>query len=293
MSRALGALGCAVFIWASAFAAIRASLEAFDPAELAFARLAVASLLFAAYAAVGGVGLPARADLPRIALTGLLLLAVYNVALNVGEQDVTAGAASLLIATAPLFTAAFAAGLLRERLTGRGVAALAVGFAGAALVAVGDAGGVRLEAAAGLILLAAGAEALAFVLQKPLLARYSAVDLTAYAVWISALATLPFAPGAWSAAGDASAEPLLAMLYLAVFATMAAYVLAAFALARMSTGTYSAALYLLPPVAVAVAWVWLGEQPSLLTVVGGGVALVGVALASRAAPSATAEPVPA
>jgi drug/metabolite transporter (DMT)-like permease len=51
-------------------------------------------------------------------------------------------------------------------------------------------------------------------------------------------------------------------------------------------------LYLIPVLAIGIAWVWLGEMPHLLSLLGGGVALAGVVMvnlwgrtASSAAPA--------
>jgi drug/metabolite transporter (DMT)-like permease len=50
--------------------------------------------------------------------------------------------------------------------------------------------------ATGLILIAAVAQAIYFVLQKPHLTRYRPVDATAYAIWLGTLCLLPLAPAA-------------------------------------------------------------------------------------------------
>jgi len=55
-------------------------------------------------------------------------------------------------------------------------------------------------------------------------------------------------------------------------------VLWSYALARMPASLLSTFLYLSPVLAMGIAWVWLGEVPTALTIVGGLVAIVGVVL---------------
>jgi drug/metabolite transporter (DMT)-like permease len=73
---------------------------------------------------------------------------------------------------------------------------------------------------------------------------------------------------------------LIATAYLGIAPAMLAYLLWAEALTRLSAPQAAAFLYLLPVRATVMAWVWLGEVRTRLTVVGGVVALAGVALTS-------------
>ena len=107
-------------LWASAFAGIRAGLEAYGPGQVALIRFLVASAVLAGYAAIVRMRLPERRDLPAVLLAGFLAFTLYHVALNYGEVTVSAGAASILINTAPIFTALLAATVLRERLKALG-----------------------------------------------------------------------------------------------------------------------------------------------------------------------------
>ena len=63
-----------------------------------------------------------------------------------------------------------------------------------------------------------------------------------------------------------------------MFPAAIAYVLWSYALARMPASLLSTFLYLSPVLAMAIAWVWIGEVPQVLTIVGGLVAIVGVVI---------------
>ncbi len=274
----VAALTATVFLWASSYSAIRVGLEAFGPGQVALARLAVASIVLALYALAVRMRLPEVRDLPAVLLAGFLAFGVYHVALNYGQITVSAGAASILIGTAPIFTALWAAAFLGERLRVWGWAGLAMGLFGATLVSVGEGGGFGVDPGALLVLLAAVCVSVYFVLQKPYLAKYGALPFTTYAIWVGTLISLYFLPGLVAEAGAAPAGTLLSMLYLGVFPTALGYVTYAYAFSRMPASRAVSFLYLIPVMAYLIAWVWLGEVPAALSVVGGGVALSGVVI---------------
>ena len=122
--RTWSAIVVTLLLWAAAFAGIRAGMrltpvgvpgpDGYGPGEVALLRFGTASLVLAAYAVIARMRLPARRDLPRIALAGVLGITIYHVALNYGEVRVSAGAAALLIAAGPVFTAMMSVAFLRE-----------------------------------------------------------------------------------------------------------------------------------------------------------------------------------
>jgi drug/metabolite transporter (DMT)-like permease len=280
-----------VVLWASAFPSIRAALEGFSPAGLAALRFAVAAgILLLIQAIVGGVR-PRVSDLPRILASGALGIAAYNIALNMGELTVSAGAASFLVNTAPIFTALLATLLLGERIGWRSWAGMAVGLAGVGLIARAEAGASPLSWGAALILLAAALQALYFVLMQPLIQRYGPLQATSFAVFGGAAALLPWFPGAVIEARHAPAGATLAVFHLAVFPAALAYLIWSVALQRLPAARAAAWLYLVPPVATLIGMVWPGEIAPLNSLLGGAIALAGVLLVqlgNRAAPPAAA-----
>jgi drug/metabolite transporter (DMT)-like permease len=280
-SRTLVALAFTLVVWASAFAGIRAGLNAYSPANLAILRFLVASLALAIYAGIAHFRRPDLSDIPGLILTGAIGITFYNLALNYGETRVTAGAASMLIASTPIWTALAARLWLHEKLTIVGWCGVLVSFAGVALIAIGEGKGIHLSPQALIILAAAVTSALYMILQKHYLGRYSALEFTAYSIWFGTLLMLPFANGLLRSLRTAPASATLAVIYLGIFPGALAYVAWSFVMSHGAAGRTSTLLYVIPIVAVAIAWIWLGEVPRLISLGGGMIALSGVVVVNR------------
>jgi drug/metabolite transporter (DMT)-like permease len=286
--RTWAAIAGVLLLWASAFAGIRAGMrltpagmpgaDGYGPGQLALLRFGTASIVLALYALATKMRLPERRDLPVIALSGFLGISVYHVALNFGEVTVQAGAASLLISAGPVFTALLSAVFLRERLTRTGWGGILVAFTGVALIALSGGRGLRFTPGALLILLSAAVAAIYSILSKRSFKRHTALEFTCYSIWAGTLPMLVFLPGLARQLPAAAPSATLAVVYLGLFPGAIAYVLWNLALSRMPASLLSSFLYLSPVFASFIAWVWLGELPTLLTLLGGAIAIFGVIL---------------
>lgn len=273
-----------MILWGTAFPMIKIALVDLSPPHLTLLRHLVASAAFVPLLlAFKGRLRPRRADLPFFMLLGFVGYTVYHLGLNYGQTQVSAGAASLIIATAPAITALLAVFMVGERLPTAGWVGSAIAFVGVALIVLGDSGeGLRFNAYAWLIVLGAVATSFYAILQRRLFSRYKPIEVAAFATWAGTLPMLLFAPGLVADAAAAAPSALLATLYIGVFPSAVAYTIFAWALSRAPVTVVAAALYMVPVFSLVASWLLVGEVPGPLTVVGGAVAIGGIVLVNLA-----------
>ena len=284
-----------VLAWASAFVVIRFAAPWLTPGALTLGRLLVATVALTVLSSFrrlgGGRRLQRLRALTRderwlLVLVGLAWFAVYNVALNAGERHVDAGTASMIIQLAPVIVAVLAGTLLHEDFPRPLVVGVAVALLGTILIGV--AAGSAEPSAQGspglgvvLVLVSALVYAVALVAQKVVLRRVSGLVVTWAACAVGCVACLPFAADLVRELSVAPGRVWWAVVYLGVVPTAIAFSTWAFAMGRSDAGRLSVTTYVVPPVAIALGWLFLGEVPLPLAVVGGAVSLVGVAISRR------------
>jgi drug/metabolite transporter (DMT)-like permease len=78
--------------------------------------------------------------------------------------------------------------------------------------------------------------------------------------------------------GRADGATIAWAIYLGVFPTAVGFSFWAYALARTSAGRMGATTYLVPPIAILMGWLVLGDVPPGLALGGGVLCLAGVAI---------------
>jgi drug/metabolite transporter (DMT)-like permease len=266
-------------MWGSSFLFIEIGLEHVGPGVVAFGRVAVGAVTLSLLPRSRG---PVdRADLPRIALLGILWMAAPLLLFPIGQQWIDSSLAGMLNGAVPIFAAVTAALLLRRPPAARQLAGIAIGFAGVVAVlwpAARNADATALGA--GLVLLAVLCYGVAVNLAVPLQQRYGALPvlLRAQAVALvllfpAALVSLPSSEFAWSSA--------MAVTALGFFGTGWAFVAMTTLVGRVGATRGSVAIYFLPVVAIALGVIFRDESVAAVSLLGTALVLAGAYLTSR------------
>jgi drug/metabolite transporter (DMT)-like permease len=281
----LAAVSVTLVLWASAFVAIRHLGADFTPGSLSLGRLLVGAVALGAVAGpkVKGAPRPTGGEWAAIVTIGVLWFGIYNVALNEGEHHVDAGTASMLLQVSPIIIAVLATVFLSEKFTTYLAIGLGLAFAGVVLIGTADSGDGGSRDLVGVLLcvVAAAVYSISVILQKPLVARLSAVMVTWLACTVGAIVCLPFAGQLVGDVRDAPTSSILWVVYLGVFPTAIAFTTYAYALRHMSASSLGVTTYLVPPITIVMGLVFLSETPPTIAYAGGVLALLGVAVARR------------
>lgn len=273
--------GITILLWASAFPAIKLALQDFKAEDLSALRLFIAAIILCIVGIIKKIAFPHIKDIPFILLLGFCGFTVYHVALSIGEYYVSAGVASLIVSTTPIFSALLATFFLKEKFSKLAWLGSIIAFIGVALISLGN-GDQRAAALLGvvLILLASLGESIYFSFQKQLLDKYSFMPLTIYTIVSGALFMTLFLPNSFHELQHAHINTMIAVLYLGIFPTVLPYIALAYTIQKIGVSDATISLYLTPAVSLLLAYLMLGEIPTLIAILGGIVTLVGVAITS-------------
>ncbi|MFE7377299.1 DMT family transporter [Bacillus cereus] len=267
-----------IIIWGTAFPAIRMGIESYTPEHLTLLRLLIASSILLLFSFIYKLRLPDLKDIPAIFIFGALGFTIYHIALNYGEKTVNAGSASLIVSVTPIVTAILASVFLNEKMKLNGWIGSVISFIGIALISFSQGDSIQLNSGGLFVLLAAVSESLFFVFQKSYLKKYGFLPFTVYTILSSTICMLIFSPGVYQEILASPIEVNLSVIYLGVFPTVLPYIALAYIISRAGASEATSSLYLTPVTACFVAWIWLGEVPTFVSIIGGGITILGIVI---------------
>lgn len=282
-------------LWPVAGSAV---MQHMTPAALIGFRLLLGAPLLALAAGLPWQKPPSLPDLGRLAILGALGISVNQLLFAEGLLRAGPINASLSILLMPALTLVITSALGVERPGAARLVGIALSFVGAALLLrverfdLGD----RTTVGNLMLLCNVSAYSIYIVAARPVLARLGSLRTMAWVFVFGALEAAPLTlPGVarvdWLALSPATQASLG---FILVGATLATYLLNAYALRRVESSVVAVYVYVQPVIAMLAAWLWLEQAPTLRTLIAGAVIVIGVALASdlgsalgkRAEPSA-------
>jgi drug/metabolite transporter (DMT)-like permease len=267
-------------IWGASFLFMAEGLRSIGPSGVAFVRIAVG---FGTLALFPAARKPvARQDWGAVAWLGLLWFAFPLSMFPFAEQRVSSALTGMLNGANPLF-ATVVASYLARRLPSRSVGAgLAVGLAGAILMAVPALEGGHSSTVGVLMILAAlTSYGFALSIARTLQQKYGAIPVIWRAQGVAIILTAPLGiPDLMKA--QWSPVPLASLLTLGAFGTAIANVLTAKAAGRFGAAKASGTAFLIPVVALLLGIFVRHEQVAILSIAGGLICVSGAWLMKRA-----------
>jgi drug/metabolite transporter (DMT)-like permease len=274
-------------IWGVNFIVVKIGTQLMHPLAFNGARVAIAAVSLVLVALAIRDPWPATRDTVRLLLLGVLGNGLYQWFFIEGIARTRAGDAALVLAASPALMAIIGRVLGVEQVTSRKVVGIAASLLGMALVVFGSGNAdpattrdVATLAGNMLVLASCVCWALYTVLLKPYTERVSGVSLSALTMVGGAiplvLVSMPqLADTSWRALPMSGWG---ALLYSGLLALVVAYLF--WYRGVRVLGPTRSAMYsnLQPVVALVVAWVALGEKPTIIQVLGAVAIMIGLLL---------------
>lgn len=279
---------CVVVIWGLNFTLVKYAMRSLSPLTFNTLRFGMATLLLLSVMRVRGETFDLRPrDILPVIFLGFCGHTLYQALFINGLAHTTPAVASLLMATSPLFVAAYGYLLRIERVRSGVLAGILVSLAGVLLLIAGGQTEISLRNSTflgDLLVLGAAMFWAGYTLGgKPLLGRYSPLKLNAMTMVpgtiLLAIISVPqiraqdwgaVTPGAWAA-----------LAYSTLFSVVVGYILWYTSVQRIGGARTAIYSNLTPVVAAMSGWFILGDRLTPLQWAGAAVVIAGILLTRR------------
>ena len=281
MKRLIGVIVLLQMISSACYPIAKYGLAIIEPFTFAFYRFLLASAALLAITRLRPRQ-PAieRRDIPRIVLLGILIIPINQTLFLVGQSLTGAGHGAFLFATTPVWIFMLALIHLKERFRWRRAVGIATALTGVGVIMLSGGLQISRNYLWGDLIIVVSVIAWAYytVLGKPLVRKYGAIRVTAYA--LAAGSAIYFPLGLFFALRyDYSRATLAAwgtVAYMALGVSLVVYVLWYWVLKQIDASRLAVWHNAQPVFASALAFVWLGEPLTAAFLIGGSAVIGGV-----------------
>jgi len=277
-----------IVFWALAFPFIKIALEELSPINLTIMRLLVVCIVFLILLIVkpNKFSKIQKRDIIPIFLLGFLGIVVYHLGLNYGEQYISPSAASVIIATIPIFVVILASIFLKEKITLKIILGVLLSLLGVFIISTVGKSDTLFEikyiSGALAVLLAAMMGAGYTVVGKKMLKKYSALSLTVYVSLLGSLGLIPFISSSlFVEVAAMSLTGWSVVIFLGIFPTVIGYVLWYVALEIKSASEISVYLYFIPVLSTIISYFFFREEITWFFVFGGALVIIGLHVVNK------------
>lgn len=268
-----------VFFWALAFPLSKIALSHFQTNSFALLRCVVASLFLCLLGAYQKIQLPKKQDIPKFFISGLFGFFFYLVFFNTGLKFLTSATSSIIIATTPIMTSVASTFLYHEKIKWLGWVAIAIEFIGIVVLSLWQ-GTFSLNFGILWTLSAAVVFCIYNLYQRKLSGLgYRSNEIVTYSMVCGTILFLFFLPESLSELHTAALPHIITMLLLGIFSSGVAYVLWGKALSiAEKTSDVTNFMFVTPLLSTLLGFLFLKEIPSMGTLIGGAMILLGLVL---------------
>jgi drug/metabolite transporter (DMT)-like permease len=263
-------------------------LAIIEPFTFAFYRFILASSVLLILTRLKKYSLPIeKSDYLRILLLGVLIIPLNQTLFLLGQSLTAAGHGAFIFATTPVFIFVLALIHLHEHYSHRRLIGVIAALTGVATIMLSGGIEVSRQYLIGDLIIMVSVIAWAYytIIGKPLVRKYGALRITAYALASGSALYFPF--GLYHALRfDYSVATIAtwgSVVYMAVGLSLVVYVLWYWVLKYMEASRIAVFHNVQPILATVISALWLGEKLGTTFMTGGLLVLIGLAISESRA----------